>query len=162
MVMPRSRSRSMSSRNCAAISRGDTAPVRSRRRSARVDFPWSMCAMIEKFRMLAVSRGVSPMGSRAGGALPEERDRLAEAVPEADLGPPAELFARPPGIDDAAPLLARLGRAVADLGPTPRRVEQQPRQRVDVGLDAGADVHRTPDVPLEGEQGRPRHVADED
>src|SRR5438094_199296 len=158
MVMPRSRSRSMSSRYCAAISRGDTAPVRSRRRSASVDFPWSMCAMMEKFRMLAVSRGVSAMGSRARGALPEERDRLPEAVPEGDLGPPAEPFVRPPGIDDAAPLLARLGGAVTDLGPTPRRLEQQPGQRVDVGLDAGADVHGARDLPLDGQQVRPRHV----
>jgi hypothetical protein len=46
----------MSSRNCADISRAETAPVRSSRRSASVDFPWSMWAMIEKLRMRAVSR----------------------------------------------------------------------------------------------------------
>src|SRR5262245_61756350 len=62
--MPRSRSRSMSSRNCDDISRFDTVPVRSSRRSASVDFPWSMCAMIEKLRMRAVSR--VPPGERAG------------------------------------------------------------------------------------------------
>jgi hypothetical protein len=33
------------------MSRFSTAPVSSRNRSASVDFPWSMCAMIEKLRM---------------------------------------------------------------------------------------------------------------
>src|SRR5258708_33535476 len=51
MVMPRSRSRSMVSSTCSIISRCESAPVTSSRRSARVDLPWSMCAMIEKFRM---------------------------------------------------------------------------------------------------------------
>src|SRR6266567_2292666 len=51
MVIPRSRSRSMLSRNWAFSSRALTVPVSPRRRSASVDFPWSMWAMIEKFRM---------------------------------------------------------------------------------------------------------------
>src|SRR5947208_2633467 len=51
MVMPRSRSRSIESRTCSIISRCERAPVTSRSRSARVDLPWSMCAMIEKLRM---------------------------------------------------------------------------------------------------------------
>src|SRR4051794_10870317 len=51
--MPRSRSRSMESSSCGRWSRGSTAPVISRMRSASVDFPWSMWAMIEKLRMLA-------------------------------------------------------------------------------------------------------------
>src|SRR3974377_804850 len=51
MVMPRSRSRSIESSTWSIISRCDSAPVASRRRSARVDLPWSMCAMIEKLRM---------------------------------------------------------------------------------------------------------------
>src|SRR6187402_1530476 len=51
MVMPRSRSRSMASRTWASISRAWSAPVTSRMRSARVDLPWSMWAMIEKLRM---------------------------------------------------------------------------------------------------------------
>jgi hypothetical protein len=49
----------MSSRNCSAISRFETVPVASSRRSASVDFPWSMWAMIEKLRMRAVSRGAN-------------------------------------------------------------------------------------------------------
>src|SRR5206468_3302260 len=51
IVMPRSRSRSMASSTCASISRACSAPVTSRNRSARVDLPWSMCAMTEKLRM---------------------------------------------------------------------------------------------------------------
>ena len=49
--MPRSRSRSMESRTCSSISRAERTPVASKRRSASVDFPWSICAMIEKFRI---------------------------------------------------------------------------------------------------------------
>src|SRR5213592_1876195 len=51
MVMPRSRSRSIESRTCARMSRGSTVCVSSRMRSASVDLPWSMWAMIEKLRM---------------------------------------------------------------------------------------------------------------
>src|SRR5436190_5423687 len=55
MVIPRSRSRSIESRYCSRISRASTAPVSSRMRSDSVDLPWSMWAMIEKFRMRARS-----------------------------------------------------------------------------------------------------------
>jgi hypothetical protein len=34
-----------------ALTPGPTGPVSSMNRSARVDFPWSMCAMMEKFLM---------------------------------------------------------------------------------------------------------------
>src|SRR5882672_2726607 len=54
MVMPRSRSRSMPSRTWSDISRCVKAPVSSRMRSDRVVLPWSMWAMMQKFRM---SRG---------------------------------------------------------------------------------------------------------
>src|ERR1700680_612226 len=50
MVMPRSRSRSIESSTWAVISRWVSAPVSSSKRSARVDFPWSMCAMMQKLR----------------------------------------------------------------------------------------------------------------
>src|SRR5574341_1177993 len=49
--MPRSRSRSIESRNCSVISRLLSAPVRSSRRSESVVLPWSMWAMIEKLRI---------------------------------------------------------------------------------------------------------------
>src|SRR3954470_19016303 len=50
--MPRSRSSSIESSICGRCLRASTAPVTSRMRSASVDLPWSMWAMIEKFRML--------------------------------------------------------------------------------------------------------------
>src|SRR5437016_367195 len=59
MVMPRSRSRSILSRNCARDSRSVSAPVFSKMRSASVDFPWSMWAMMEKFRIRLVGCALS-------------------------------------------------------------------------------------------------------
>src|SRR3954454_1109974 len=53
--MPRSRSRSMESSTWARIERASTVLVISRMRSASVDLPWSMWAMIEKLRMCAWS-----------------------------------------------------------------------------------------------------------
>src|SRR3954453_24122103 len=49
--MPRSRSSSIESSSCSRMSRRETASVSSRIRSASVDFPWSIWAMIEKLRM---------------------------------------------------------------------------------------------------------------
>src|SRR6478752_2053488 len=63
MVIPRSRSRSILSRNCSLRSRSESAPVASRMRSASVDLPWSMCAMIEKLRM---KRGSAAMSGDRG------------------------------------------------------------------------------------------------
>ena len=51
MVMPRSFSRSMESSTCSLISRSERPPQREMMRSASVDLPWSMCAMMEKLRM---------------------------------------------------------------------------------------------------------------
>src|SRR5262245_30546716 len=51
MVMPRSRSRSMLSSTCACMSLAASVPVSSRKRSASVDLPWSMCATMQKLRM---------------------------------------------------------------------------------------------------------------
>ena len=51
IVMPRSRSSSIESSSWSRMSRAATASVTSRMRSASVDLPWSMCAMIEKLRM---------------------------------------------------------------------------------------------------------------
>ena len=53
--MPRSRSRSIESSSWSRISRTETVSVSWRMRSASVDLPWSMCAMIEKLRMCAWS-----------------------------------------------------------------------------------------------------------
>ena len=51
IVMPRSRSMSMRSRYCARMSRSETTPVICSMRSASVDLPWSMWAMMQKLRI---------------------------------------------------------------------------------------------------------------
>ena len=66
--MPRSRSKSMLSRIWSSISRAETALHFSRSRSASVDLPWSMCAMMEKFRMFFSFIAVAPVCCRQGGA----------------------------------------------------------------------------------------------
>src|SRR5690606_15759270 len=50
IVMPRSLSKSIPSNTCSFISLFERVFVFSRIRSARVDLPWSICAIIEKFR----------------------------------------------------------------------------------------------------------------
>jgi hypothetical protein len=62
MVMPRSRSISMESSTCSTISRASSPPVSWISRSASVDLPWSIWAMIAKLRMLAI--GVAAMRRR--------------------------------------------------------------------------------------------------
>ena len=57
IVIPRSRSSSIESSICSFMSRAATVSVTSRMRSASVDFPWSMWAMIEKLRILLWSMG---------------------------------------------------------------------------------------------------------
>src|SRR3989337_1686177 len=51
IVTPFSRSKSIVSRTCSVISRSETVPVSCSRRSARVDFPWSMWAMMQKLTL---------------------------------------------------------------------------------------------------------------
>jgi hypothetical protein len=55
IVMPRSRSRSIESSTCERISRSLIALVSWRMRSASVDLPWSMWAMMQKLRILDCS-----------------------------------------------------------------------------------------------------------
>src|SRR2546423_1338597 len=74
MVIPRSRSRSMRSRYWSRIWRSFTAWVRSRKRSASVDLPWSMCATMQKLRIRpwsigTLAYGVERPGRVAGGRL---------------------------------------------------------------------------------------------
>src|SRR5438046_8226255 len=75
MVMPRSRSRSMVSSTCSIIWRCERAAVTSSRRSASVDLPWSMCAMIEKFRMNLGSMRYDAV--RARRSLPSELSHMS-------------------------------------------------------------------------------------
>ena len=51
MVIPFSLSKSISSSTCASISLEDSVLVNSISLSARVLFPWSMWAIMQKFRM---------------------------------------------------------------------------------------------------------------
>src|SRR5688572_31164516 len=57
MVMPRSRSSSMESSTCASISRSASPPHNWMKRSASVDLPWSMWAMMEKLRICCMEKG---------------------------------------------------------------------------------------------------------
>src|SRR3954451_7053767 len=67
IVMPRSRSMSIRSRYWARALRSSTTPVSCSMRSASVDLPWSMWAMMQKLRMMAGS--VRPGGGACGGAI---------------------------------------------------------------------------------------------
>ena len=69
MVIPRSRSRSMLSRNWSCMSRLATVPVSCSKRSARVDLPWSMWAMMQKLRIRET--GASVMQRRNPVSGPE-------------------------------------------------------------------------------------------
>src|SRR5690242_7738666 len=76
--MPRSRSMSIRSRYCARIDRSSTTPVSCSIRSASVDLPWSMCAMMQKFRMIAGS--VLPGWGRLA-LLDKEHSRVGRTEP---------------------------------------------------------------------------------
>src|SRR3954447_25163438 len=75
MVMPRSRSMSIRSRYCARIARASTTPVSCSMRSASVDLPWSMCAMMQKLR--SSSGGVAAGWMRDEAAAPGIGDTRA-------------------------------------------------------------------------------------
>src|SRR5262249_47348908 len=116
MVMPRSRSISMESSTCSTISRWARPPVVWISRSASVDLPWSIWAMMAKLRMLSMAAfmarglafeleggkharpdGCGPPATKTGGSLRRqlvlgeerlERDRLAGACPDGASGRP--------------------------------------------------------------------------
>src|SRR3954453_14549888 len=94
IVMPRSRSRSIESSSCSRISRAETASVISRMRSASVDLPWSMWAMIEKLRILLWSMGSGRWYSGGLGSSPRR-----------PVGPPQLVFdlAVPGSLDGVVP-----------------------------------------------------------
>jgi hypothetical protein len=79
IVMPRSRSMSMRSRYWSRICRASTTPVICSIRSASVDLPWSMWAMMQKFRICSggVADGVSAVRAIGDtrGYLGGRRDR---------------------------------------------------------------------------------------
>ena len=164
--MPRSRSRSIESSSCGRWSRGSTAPVISRMRSASVDFPWSMWAMIEKLRMLRGGRrhGAFEYGDRqtdrglvvgsdmdvvrAVFAAFTERDVegvLAHAAPTSSSAPVTGDHAGPdralPRPRRPAPVLPRRGRGLGRAAHRPGRLP--PGRRHDPG-------HRPGQRPLPG------------
>src|SRR4051812_18336110 len=118
IVMPRSRSMSILSRYWARICRPSTIPVTSSIRSASVDLPWSMWAMMQKFRMRAGSRGAgvvtvppSSHGPNAGRVFdPEVAPR-----PAPDRQSPAPSPARPVLVAAVCALLAGLAVEAAPL-----------------------------------------------
>src|SRR5262245_57407359 len=61
IVMPFSRSRSIESRTWLVIWRASIVCVSSSRRSASVDFPWSIWAMIEKLRRRSCGIVIGPL-----------------------------------------------------------------------------------------------------
>src|SRR5687767_409784 len=84
MVMPRSRSRSIESSTCSAISRSASPPHIWMKRSASVDLPWSMCAMMEKLRMRCW--GVKAEPCKRSAILAQLGDRLRrQAVLEDEI-----------------------------------------------------------------------------
>ena len=79
--MPRSRSMSIRSRYWARIERPSTTPVCWSIRSASVDLPWSIWAMMQKFR---TTEGSVLPGCGAGGGTGTEF--LTNGLQGADLG----------------------------------------------------------------------------
>src|SRR6266540_4612666 len=154
MVMPLSRSRSMSSRSWSCPnSRRVMVPVFRRSRSARVDFPWSMCAMMQKFRMWDWS--TSAPGPRSGGDTGQSPEAFGKALESA--GPMA---------DRVLLLGIQLGVSLAQFRKEEERVVTEP------GLAARGIQDPAPTFPASDEQdlrfdaglghGRAGHRGDED
>ena len=116
MVMPRSRSMSIRSRYCARAARSSTTPVSCSIRSASVDLPWSMCAMMQKFRMIAgsVRPGTGAAAFRDTDCFPEGTVRRAPILPRRRGGSNSPVASR----RRSAPSSAACGRAGP---PAPRR-----------------------------------------
>src|SRR3954451_2488913 len=129
--MPRSRSRSIESSTCARMRRGSTVCVSSRMRSASVDLPWSMWAMIEKLRMWcwsAMGRACRLEPLQRLGEPPQQARRLrALALGQRLVEPPAPFadLVAPRGDDTAA----LRGQRDVDHAPVARarRARDEPR-----------------------------------
>ena len=120
--MPRSRSMSIRSRYCARICRGSTTPVICSIRSASVDLPWSMWAMMQKLRMRAgsVAPGLFAPGSSVGGTVVRSGRRRSRSL---------SMLPCPIGYAGRA----RSGRMAAMLAPPPFAVRRDRHPTV-VGL----------------------------
>src|SRR4051794_31421658 len=92
IVMPRSRSMSIRSRYCARMARASTTPVICSIRSASVDLPWSMWAMMQKFRISSggVADGVGAVraiGDTFGSSLARDPGHRPTSPGGLRLGP---------------------------------------------------------------------------
>src|SRR6184192_1752580 len=119
IVIPRSRSRSMVSRTWSCISRWLMEPVRSSSRSASVDLPWSMWAMMQKFRTkacLVVTATVQ--NARDRGRSPRRRGVDQRGGSRVDGGP-----CRRRRVHDPAPDLEAAGSLPPGYAATPRGLQ---------------------------------------
>src|SRR5215207_6625775 len=152
IVMPRSRSSSIESSTCSRISRSDSVWVSSRMRSASVDLPWSMCATIEKLRIL-------PWGCISGGSS-GPADERQEHVQLADPDQPCE-----PEEDGAGDEEAEADRGeLRAQGSAQGFVECQPgavrRARGKRGCDRDAAVRGCECAPVDAPEPAP-HVVEQ-
>src|SRR5882757_4358924 len=106
IVMPRSRSMSIELRYWARMSRASTAPVYSRMRSARVDFPWSMWAITLMLRMASgrviactLTCWLSPPELRSSYTHGQHQE--SEEAQPAERPPPRAQQGRAVGAEDA-------------------------------------------------------------
>src|SRR5438445_4011736 len=128
--MPRSRSISIVSSTCSRISRASSPPQVWISRSARVDLPWSIWAMIAKLRIWL--SGVVMMFQRVppehkDAAAPDQRDVGLIAVPSEFRVRNAEFRRRRLQV---FVITAKLQRAVLSVQILRRR-KMQPIQRAD-------------------------------
>src|SRR3954447_26945 len=133
--MPRSRSRSIESSSCGRWLRASTVPVSSRMRSASVDFPWSMWAMIEKLRMCWSGRDIPR--SRLVAAPEAAGDQAAYLVRLLDAQRDDRADVDRDAGADPDPQRHDLGRE----GAAERLVEPVPDAEGDAGEEGGGAEH---------------------
>ena len=139
-MIPRSRSRSIESRNCSVISRWLSAPVRSIRRSESVVLPWSMWAMIEKLRMLAC---MDPQRRPVAGAANDYSTSLGRSITTVSRRGEPKKSPRPLLVD--APGRVEAEQAVREHG------QELPRLALEA-LRVGAGHEETHPAVEEGEE----------
>src|SRR5512139_83078 len=147
IVMPRSRSMSIRSRYCARALRSSTTPVSCSIRSASVDLPWSMCAMMQKFRMIEGS--VLPGWGAEGVLLDTNFFRWSVRTAEPPLFHASK---GPPG--HAGQIRRRRAQEAYRIGPHEPHLDQlvRPRRRTPSREDrppSGVDAPAT-DPPVDG------------
>src|SRR5207249_1804929 len=151
MVMPRSRSMSMESRNCSRMSRGSTAPHSSRMRSVRVVLPWSMwlSVLTQRIRVVEGTTGQGTVGllmanikSQIKRNRQNERRRLRNKAARSEIKTRVKRAAFAPEPARWGEGLAGRECRAADDGRRLRLVDDaRPRQPQDAGVVALQDRH---------------------